>query len=75
MGLTPFWSGQSMNCTFSHFSVGFTRESGRLPLGCETNLANVGIVQGCVNLIQHKEGSRLIAVEVKTLCQGQSDEG
>ena len=30
--LQPASSGQSMNCSFSHFLVGFTRESGRLPL-------------------------------------------
>ncbi len=30
--LQPASSGQSMNCSFSHFRVGFTRESGRLPL-------------------------------------------
>ncbi len=30
--LLPASSGQSMNCSFSHFRVGFTRESGRLPL-------------------------------------------
>ncbi len=37
MGLTPFWSqslaGQSMNCSFNHFHVGFKTGSGRLPLG------------------------------------------
>ncbi len=32
--LEPASSGQSMNCSFSHFRVGFTRASGRLPLGC-----------------------------------------
>ncbi len=31
--LEPASSGQSMNCSFSHVRVGFTRESGRLPLG------------------------------------------
>ncbi len=31
--LQPASSGQFMNCSFSHFRVGFTRESGRLPLG------------------------------------------
>ncbi len=30
-------SGQSVNCSFSHFRVGFTRESGRLPLGTNLN--------------------------------------
>ncbi len=30
--LEPASSGQSMNCSFSHFRVGFKRESGRLPL-------------------------------------------
>ncbi len=30
--LQPASSGQSMNCSFSHFRVGFTRESGRWPL-------------------------------------------
>ncbi len=30
--LEPASSGQSMNCSFSHFRVGFTRGSGRLPL-------------------------------------------
>ncbi len=30
--LQPASSGLSMNCSFSHFCVGFTRESGRLPL-------------------------------------------
>ncbi len=34
--LQPASSGQSMNCSFSHFRVGFTRESGRLPLGLHT---------------------------------------
>ncbi len=28
--LEPASSGQSMNCSFSHFRVGFKRESGRL---------------------------------------------
>ncbi len=28
-----------MNCSFSHFRVGFTRESGRLPLGNNTRQA------------------------------------
>ena len=32
--LQPASSGQSMNYSFSHFLVGFTRESRRLPLGC-----------------------------------------
>ncbi len=40
MGLTPFWShvssGQSMNCSFNHFHVGFKRETRRLPLGCHS---------------------------------------
>ncbi len=27
MGLIPFWSGQSMNCSFSHVRVCFTRDS------------------------------------------------
>ncbi len=31
--LEPASSGQSMNCSFSHFRVGFTRESGRLDGG------------------------------------------
>ncbi len=31
--LQPASSGQSMNYSLSHLSVGFTRESGRLPLG------------------------------------------
>ncbi len=31
--LEPASSGQSMNCSFSHVRVGFTRESGRLLLG------------------------------------------
>ncbi len=31
--LQPASSGQSMNCSFSHLRVGFTSESGRLPLG------------------------------------------
>ncbi len=31
--LEPASSGQLMNCSFSHVRVGFTRESGRLPLG------------------------------------------
>ncbi len=31
--LEPASTGQSMNCRFSHFRVGFARESGRLPLG------------------------------------------
>ncbi len=31
--LQPASSSQSMNCSFSHFRVGFKRESGRLPLG------------------------------------------
>ncbi len=30
--LEPASSGQSMNCSFSHFGVGFKRGSGRLPL-------------------------------------------
>ncbi len=30
--LEPASGGQSMNCSFSHFHVGFTRECGRLPL-------------------------------------------
>ncbi len=34
--LEPASSGQSMNCSFSHFRVGFTRGSGRLPLGENT---------------------------------------
>ncbi len=33
-------SGQSTNCSFSHFCVGFTRESGRLPLGVYVLLAS-----------------------------------
>ncbi len=36
--LQPASSGQSMNCSFSHFRVGFTRESGRLPLGLNTDI-------------------------------------
>ncbi len=31
--LEPASSGQSMNCSFSHFRIGFKRGSGRLPLG------------------------------------------
>ncbi len=31
--LQPASSGQSMNCSLSHFRVGFKRESGKLPLG------------------------------------------
>ncbi len=32
MGLRVYASsGQAMNCSFIHFRVGFTRESGRLP--------------------------------------------
>ncbi len=34
--LQPASSGQSMNCSFNHFRVGFKRESGRLPLGIFT---------------------------------------
>ncbi len=34
--LEPASSGQSMNCSFSHFRVGFARESGRLALDRNT---------------------------------------
>ncbi len=37
--LQPASSGQSMNYNLSHFRVGFTRESGRLPLGQKSDLA------------------------------------
>ncbi len=33
--LKPASSSQSMNCSFSYFRVGFTRESGRLALGLD----------------------------------------
>ncbi len=35
--LQPASSGQSMNCSFSHVRVGFTKESGRLPLGLDAH--------------------------------------
>ncbi len=42
--LQPASSGQSMNCSFSHFLVGFTRESGRLPLGMDASIRYSGLV-------------------------------
>ncbi len=55
--LQPASSGQSMNCSFSHFRVGFTRESGRLPLEHTSCLSSQDLTNE--NKVCRHQGSRI----------------
>ena len=44
--LQPASSGQSMNCSLTHFRVGFKRETGRLPLGLDPVLRDGMLLVG-----------------------------
>ncbi len=48
--LEPASSGQSMHCSFSHFGVGFARESRMLPLGNYTFLMKLQVSTFKINI-------------------------